>query len=137
MPTVSRIFIKASLVYLVAALVSGVAMHVPLWPKLAVLFPTYVHLFVVGWLTQLIFGVALWLFPKKSREQPRGWEWLSWVCFGTMNAGLLMRAVAEPGIVFAGMPDLFGWLLVASAVLQWLGAIAFVVNIWPRIKGRR
>ncbi|MGM0555339.1 MAG: hypothetical protein ACQEVA_03075 [Myxococcota bacterium] len=137
MPTVSRIFIKASLLYLIGALLSGVAMHVPLWPKFAALFPTYVHLFVVGWLTQLIFGVALWLFPKKSREQPRGWEWLSWGCFATLNIGLLMRAVAEPGLIFGDAAGVFGWLLVASAALQWLGAIAFVVNIWPRIKGRR
>lgn len=137
MPTVSRFFIKASLVYLVFALVSGVAMHVPLWPKMAALFPTYVHLFVVGWLTQLIFGVALWLFPKKNREQPRGWEWLSWTSFGTLNVGLLLRAAAEPGLIFGDAAVTFQWLLVASAALQWLGAIAFAVNIWPRVKTRR
>lgn len=34
----------------------------------AALSVTYVHLFVVGWLTPLIFGVALWLFPKMSES---------------------------------------------------------------------
>lgn len=136
MPKVSRFFIKASLIYLVGALVCGVAIHVPMWPRFAALFPTYVHLFVVGWLTQLIFGVALWLFPKKSREQPRGYDALSWACFGTLNVGLLMRAAAEPGLIFGDAAGVYGWLLVASAALQWGAAMAFVVNIWPRIKGR-
>jgi hypothetical protein len=41
---------------------------------------------------------------------------------------LLLRVVGEPLQV--------GGLLVASAVLQWLGAAAFVANTWPRVKGR-
>jgi len=28
------------------------------------LFPVYIHLLVFGWLTQLIFGVIYWMFPK-------------------------------------------------------------------------
>jgi hypothetical protein len=137
MPTVSRFFIKASLIYLVCALASGIAWLVPSAPTLAAGFPTYVHLFVVGWLTQLIFGVALWLFPKKSRESPRGNEAVSWTCFGAVNAGLLLRAAAEPGMLFTDAAIVFAWVLVASAALQWIGAVAFVVNIWPRIKSRR
>ena len=28
------------------------------------LYFTYLHLLVVGWITQIIFGVAFWLFPR-------------------------------------------------------------------------
>ena len=32
--------------------------------------------------------------------------------------------------------DGWGWLLVASALMQWLAAVFFVVNSWPRVKER-
>jgi hypothetical protein len=36
----------------------------------ALLWPTYLHLLVLGWLTQLIFGVAFWMFPRYSARNP-------------------------------------------------------------------
>jgi hypothetical protein len=125
MPPLTRWFVKLSLVYFVAALTGGVwqAAGGPLW-----LTPVTIHLLVVGWVTGMIFGVAYWMFPKFSTEQPRGANGLAVASFGLLNLGLLLRVVGEPMAV--------GWLLVASAVLQWLGAAAFVVNTWPRVKGR-
>ena len=141
MPTVSRFFLKFGLVYFVAALLCGVAMAWVGGGWGAALLPTYLHLFVVGWITQMIIGVALWLFPKWTREKPRGREWLSWVALVGINVGLLIRVVAEPGRIFAdpagGWRAAFGWMLVVSAVLQWAGGMAFLVNIWGRIKGKK
>jgi hypothetical protein len=71
-PRVSRWFIRTAMMYLVAALLLGAVMQSPLAarvPLLQVLWPTYVHLLVVGWLTQLIFGVAYWMFPRYSAER--------------------------------------------------------------------
>ncbi len=48
---------------------------------------------MLGWATQLIGGVALWMFPPLSREQPRGDERLGWFAYGALNGGLLLRAV--------------------------------------------
>ncbi len=141
MPTVSRLFLKLGLIYFVAALGCGIAMA---WAGASwevALLPTYLHLFVVGWITQIIIGVALWLFPKWTKEQPRGREWLSWVALVCLNVGLLVRAVAEPGLLLGGSQA--GWHtawsagLIVSAVLQWVGGMAFLVNIWGRIKGKR
>jgi hypothetical protein len=36
--------------------------------------PVYLHLFMIGWVTQMIFGVAYWMFPRVSKENPRGWD---------------------------------------------------------------
>lgn len=141
MPTVSRLFLKFGLVYFVVALACGVGLA---WAGTSwgmALLPTYLHLFVVGWLTQIIIGVALWLFPKWTKEQPRGREWLSWVALVTLNVGLLVRVAAEPGRLFVGEDP--GWQvvwnvgLVVSAALQWVGGMAFLVNIWGRIKPKR
>jgi hypothetical protein len=88
---------------------------------------------VVGWLTQLIFGVAFWLFPRFSAALPRGSEALGWASFILLNLGLLLRIVGEPWLALGGNT---GSLLVASAVAQLLGGWAFVANTWPRIKER-
>ncbi|MFW5968096.1 MAG: hypothetical protein ACOCV2_11290, partial [Persicimonas sp.] len=74
MPTVNRIFLKLALLYFVAALACAVWMAWSGGATGARLLPTYLHLFTVGWITQMIIGVALWLFPKWTREHPRGYE---------------------------------------------------------------
>lgn len=132
MPPLTRWFIKLSLIYFVAALAAGVwqAAAGPLW-----LTPVIIHLLVVGWVTGMIFGVAYWMFPKYSVDEPRGQDALAIASFVLLNGGLLLRVVAEP-LQMTRPSTVAGSLLVLSALLQWLGAVAFVVNTWPRVKGR-
>jgi cbb3-type cytochrome oxidase subunit 1 len=136
MPRVARWFIKAGLVYLVLALLAGVLIQaravadLPGW--VAGLRPVHIHLLVVGWITQLIIGVGYWMFPKFSRERPRGSQTLAWITFGLINAGLILRTVAEPRAFDADL----GWMLALSAVLQVVAGWLFVFNTWPRIKER-
>ncbi len=130
MPALTRWFIKSALVYLVVSLLIGVR------PASAgALMPVYVHLFMVGWVTQIIFGVAYWMFPRVSKDDARGSERLAVVTYVTLNAGLIARVVAEPMLAVHPAP---AWtvLLIVSAVLQWLGALAFAANTWRRVKAR-
>jgi hypothetical protein len=136
MPTLTRWFIKSAMLYLVAALVLSIAMQPPLRnqvPFLIVVWPTYLHLLVLGWLTQLIFGVAFWLFPKHSPAHPRGSDLLGWTSFFLLNLGLLLRAIAEPWHSLGGAG---GAMLMVAAVAQLLAGGAFVVNTWPRVRER-
>ncbi len=136
MPTLTRWFIKTSLIQFVLALVLGVWLALGpsvSGPAYAWLFPIYVHILVLGWLTQLIFGVGFWMFPKFSMERPHASPSLGWATYVLLNAGLLLRAVGEP--MNALQPNsTWGWLLVLSAVLQWCAGMAFVLNSWGRIK---
>jgi hypothetical protein len=135
-PALTRWFIKAAMLYLVTALALSVVMQSALagrLPVLRALWPTYLHLLVVGWLTQLIFGVAFWLFPKYSPASHRGSDRLGWSCFALLNIGLLLRVVAEP---LAGLGRPAGPVLVGSAVAQLLAGWAFVLNTWPRVRER-
>ncbi len=139
MPPLTRWFVKAALLYLVAALAVGAALAAPgtlnLSPAGGALAPVYFHLFMVGWVTQLIFGVSLWMFPRHSKEKPRGSEAAALATFVALNAGMLLRAVAEP--MRALTPGAgWSWLLVLSAGLQWLAGLLYVVNIWDRVKER-
>jgi hypothetical protein len=145
MPTLTRWYLKTALLYLAAALLSGAVLAlrglVQLGGYLQGLSPVYFHLFMVGWVTQLIFGIVYWLFPVYSKERPRGHDWLGWTTYGLLNAGLLLRALSEP--MNALEPgQAWGWLLAISAGAQWLAGLAFFLNTWPRVhagprRGRR
>jgi hypothetical protein len=135
----ARVFIKTALVYLAISFGVGALMlanqSLALDARLGGLTPVFYHLLMVGWTTQLICGVALWLFPPLSREQPRGDQRLGWATYALLNAGLLLRAVAEPlHAIRASAPT--GWALVISGVLQAAGVWVFVFAIWPRVKGK-
>ena len=139
MPILTRWFIKTSFVYLGIALAIGILLAgQPLWglpAALTGLFPGYLHLLTVGWLTQLIFGVAYWMFPKDTSEHPHGKDWVNWAAYLALNTGLVLRVVSEP-LNSQSPTTLWSWLLVVSALLQWLGALAFVLNAWKRVKGK-
>jgi hypothetical protein len=139
MPPLTRYFIKSSMIYLAVALLLGVAVEarapLGLPPGLNTLRPVYFHLFMVGWVTQLIFGVIYWMFPKASPDRPHGSESANWATFGLLNAGLALRVVSEP--LGALRPEaIWGWLLAISALLQWLAGVLFVLNAWGRVKVR-
>lgn len=139
MPPLTRLFIKSALVYLLAALIVGVLLVLPVdtaaHPILTALTPTYLHLFLIGWLTQLVFGVAYWMFPRHSRERPRGSPALAAATYAALNAGLVLRTIAEPVSALRPGPG-WGWALATSGALLWLASLLFVVNTWGRVKER-
>jgi len=127
MPTIVRWYVKAALLYLAIGL--GMNLGAARWA----VQPVAWHLFATGWLTQLIFGIALWMLPSFTRERPRRSDRLNWAVFITLNAGLLLRALAEPLTGLPGRP----WWLTLAALLQWLAALGFVINVWGRVRGPR
>ena len=136
MPTLTRWFIKTSLVYLALALITGLFLAIQTMFALTAfggLFPIYIHLLVFGWLTQLVFGVVFWMFPKYSTEKPRGSEALGWWTYASLNVVLILRAIAEP--IQSVQPNpVTGWILVASAGIQLLAGLTFVINSWDRVR---
>lgn len=134
MPTPARWLIKTALVHLVLAL--GVALvrvgqAAGLGPGAAsVLWLPQLHLLTVGWLTQLIFGVAFWLFPSPApgtQPSPR----LVWIAYGMLNGGVLLRVGAEPGFLPGSVQT---GSLVASAALQWGASLLLVGHFWGRVR---
>jgi hypothetical protein len=148
MPKLSRWFIKSALVCLIlGSLAAGVALSASLSivPALA---PVAWHLLTVGWATQLIFGVAFWMFPPEPRQRverfehvgprrrepiPRGDERLGWTAFWLLNGGLALRAIGEPaGALWPAAPAAV--LLPVAAVCQVAAIGIFVVFTWPRVR---
>lgn len=139
MPTIVRWYIRTALLNLLAASLAGAAvLAAPALgaPALAgALRAPFYHLLMVGWATQLIGGVALWMFPVLSRERPRGDERLGWAAYGALNLGLALRVAAEPAQA-AGAAAWAGPALVASALLQTAAVWLLVALLWPRVRGR-
>lgn len=139
MPPLARAYIKTGMLFFIASFVIGALLllnaAVRLPRVVGALQPVYLHLLMVGWVTQLIFGVVFWMFPKLSREQPRGSERLGWLTYYSLNIGLLLRLIAEPWNSIAPNP-VVAWLLPVSATLQLLAGWAFVANSWGRVRGK-
>ncbi len=139
MPRLTRYFIKTALIYLAVSLILGVllaarpALNLP--DEIAALSPVFFHLFMVGWVAQLIFGMLFWMLPKYSRDLPRGHERVAWSAYWLINIGLLLRVFAEPLTALRADWSL-GWVLGLSALLQLCGGWAFIYNVWPRVKER-
>lgn len=139
MPVLTRWFLRSALLYLAAALLLAILLALPnsvnIPEFIYAMNPAYFHLFLVGWVTQMIFGVIYWMFPIITRAKPRGNEQLGWASYGLLNIGLLLRVIGEP--LVATRPESgFGWLLAVSALLQWLAAVIFVVLAWPRVRDK-
>ena len=139
MPRLTRYFIKTALVDLAADMLIGLLLAarsaIDLPPELLTLAQVYFHLFMVGGVMQLIFGMLFWMLPKYSKEKPRGHEQLAWAAYILINVGLILRVIGEP--LNAVQSDLgAGWLLALSALLQLSGVWAFIGAVWPRVKER-
>ena len=138
MPDISRRFVKTSLVCFALALLVGIAQWAPTFgfesPWFIGVRPAYIHVFVYGWITEMIIGVALWLFPIESRERPRGNPLLNETAWWGITLGLALRLVAEPA--HAAVGGAWAWVLLVSALSQWIGGMAFVATIWRRVKTR-
>ena len=125
---------RCALVYLVVGMGIGSWMLIekargivpsPAWPDL------YAHLFLVGFLLLLVMGVAFWMFPRVRGQRPgRGG---GWVAFALLNAGLLLRVLAEP-LLDAGGGTFWRWVLGLAAVLPTVGIAVFALTILPRVR---
>lgn len=98
----------------------------PPWPVL------HAHLLLVGFLLLLIFGIAFWMFPRVGGQRIR--PEMGWISFALVNAGILLRLLAEPLSDGARGPAAWRTLLGIAAVLPVLGAVAFALAIWPRVR---
>lgn len=84
----------------------------------------HVDIMLFGWLTQFIWGVAFWIFPRfwtqRGREELIPWVW------GLLNAGVLMSML---GVVLRSA----GWRFLGHAAITAAAAL-FLWHAWPRVK---
>ena len=134
MPRTSRWFIRTSLVYLALGFTLGAMLlfnkGVPLAPPLARLLPAHVEFLLVGWVIQLVMGVATWIFPRFGVPQAaHGSEGAAWLAFTLVNTGVWLAAV---GPLAAGpVSDV---LPLVGRLAEVAAAVVFAANVWARVR---
>lgn len=135
MPRLARWFIKTALVYLAVTLALALfraAQAAGVVPGSgAALWLPQLHLLTVGWLTQLIFGVAFWLFPRPQPDAAG--PLVMGTAYALLNLGLVLRLLCEPSWL---SEDLRLWGLVGSAGLQWGASLLLVTYFWRRVRSK-
>ncbi len=99
------------------------------------MMPLFWHLLMVGWITQIIFGVSMWMFPGRNREEGFLAQKCAWLTYLLLNLGLVLRVIAEP-VVSYSTASVWSILIVLSAVMQIAAAVAYCIEVWPRVQSK-
>jgi len=138
-PVLSRWFIKTAFIYFALGMIMGMALL--LQPVLGLpnsiqsLRPVYLHFIFIGWVTQLIMGVGYWMFPKYTKEKPRGNAWLAWLVYAMLNLGMVFRTIGEPLVMLDPLGGM-GWTLAAASTFLLIAGWGYIILVWGRIKER-
>ena len=140
MPLESRLFVKTSLVYLLATFVMGTVIAIlavtgrsqPLFVE-----SIHAHLGFVGWLVNVVMGIALWFlplarerFPQTQGRYPRAGPYVVYVL---LNGGLLARIAGEAWWSTSAS-QMGGALFAFSGVAQTFAVIVFAAIAWQRVR---
>lgn len=123
-----RSFLKASLVWFALGVALGLAMAID--PALAVYRTAHLHINLLGFVGQMLYGVSLHVVPRffgHPLVYPRlasAQFWLAQPGLALLAAGFALRVVGAP---FAGT------LVVSGAALSALAAACYIANIWSTI----
>ncbi|HLR25988.1 MAG TPA: hypothetical protein VK112_08955 [Fodinibius sp.] len=134
MPRIARTFIKTGLIYFLVSLLLGLAFEIDSL-NFPGMMPLFWHLLMVGWITQIIFGVSMWMFPGRTREEGFVAQKWAWLTYFLLNTGLVLRIIAEPVVVTS--PRLI-WdiMILFSGLFQAAAAVTYLIELWPRIQSK-
>ena len=135
MPLITRLFLKTGLIYFLGALLVGILIQINI-SGIPNLTPVFWHMLMVGWITQIIIGVSLWMFPGRSKVESFSNQKWGWLTYFFLNTGLILRFIAEP-MLSLSESTVWKLLVVISAVLQFMSIVCYIREIWPRIFSRK
>src|SRR5438067_11783780 len=134
MPRAARWLIRTSLVYLGLGFTLGAILLInkglPLGPNVPRLLPVHIEFLLVGWVIQLVMGVATWIFPRFGVPRSAyGSELATWLAFALVNSGVWFVAVGS--LLPAGAREV---LPLIGRLAEAMGAVVFAVDTWPRVR---
>jgi len=141
-PLETRRFAKTALVFLFLTFALGTALTFARGAGVAVpaiIAVEHAHLGAVGFLVNIVIGIALWMLPLDRERFPdtqgRYPAAAPLLCWWLLNGGLTVRVVVEPlQQLLAPSSRALSAVLDAAALAQ-LGAIAIFAGVaWHRIR---
>ena len=136
-----RRYLKTAVAFLLVGLATGVWLLVR--RELLGLYPTphltsaHTHALLVGFVMQLILGVALWLFPRPERGDARYDPRLAEAAYWLVSGGTAVRVAGElaRGVAWSGAGAAWlRWAIVAGGVAQAVGLAVYFHTMWSRIR---
>jgi len=125
MPRVAAWFVRASLCHLVGGFVlgalllasKGMALPAGIWALRSV----HIEMLLVGWVIQLVLGVAIWIFPRfVLRQRPRRSEVTAWLAFALLNLGVVLVCLGDTTAA-------------AGRLTELAAAASFGIHLWGRV----
>ncbi len=97
------------------------------------LVSAHTHAILVGFVMSMILGVALWLFPRPEREDPRYQPRVAELAYWLVTVGTAARVAGE---LLRQINDAtwLRWVVVLSGLAQIAGLGAFFYTMWSRIR---
>jgi cbb3-type cytochrome oxidase subunit 1 len=95
----------------------------------------HTHAILVGFVMMMILGVALWMFPRPTKEDTQFDPRLAEAAYWCVTLGTAVRVLGEllrPGSVAAWLR----WTVVLGGAAQAVGLALFFWTMWTRIRGR-
>ena len=137
MYTLVRRFIKTGVVFLFSGLLLGGWLLVRrelfgVWPH-PHLVSAHAHAVLVGFVMFLIFGVALWLFPRAARDDERYTPGRAAAAYWILALSTGSRFVAEASRAWSDA-TLLRWVVVIGGLGQILGVAVYFWTMWSRIR---
>lgn len=132
-----RRFIKTGIVFLFAGLALGAWLLVRrellgVWPH-PHLVSAHAHAVFVGFVMFLIFGVALWLFPRAPKEDRRYRPARIEAAYWILAVATAIRFVSEAARAWSAS-GVLPWLVVLGGLGQVVGAALYFWTMWSRIR---
>lgn len=137
MPPLVRRYLKTAIGFLAVGLSVGFTLLVRrelfgIWPA-PYAVTAHVHAVLVGFVLMMIFGVALWMFPRAARDDTRYDQRIAAAAYWLLAGGTAGRLVTELlRLEYDGL--VLRWVVVASALAQVAGAGTFFWTMWSRIR---
>ena len=137
MHTLVRRFIKTGIAFLLTGVVLGGWMMVrrELNGSFASRYEVsaHTHAILVGFVMMMIFGVALWLFPRPEKNDVRYRPALAEAAYWLIATGTAGRVIAEMArdVIEA---DWLRWVVVTTGLAQILSMLLFFYTMWSRIR---
>ena len=137
MHSLVRRYIKTAIAFLVLGLAIGVWLIVE--REVYGTFPTplqtsaHTHALLVGFVMEMILGVALWLFPRPAKSDAQYSPRLAELAYWLLTLGTAGRVAGE---LARGTFDSMAlrWTIVACGVAQALALVVFFYTMWSRIR---
>jgi hypothetical protein len=134
MPPITRWFIKAGIFWFVTGVILAFIAQLPVLSTGSLLLPVYWHMLVIGWITQIIMGVSIWMFPRKKRDRLKNQSGFTVASFLLLNSGLVIRFLSEPFLPVLQEDPIVIVSVVISSLLQVSGILFYTADIWPRLQ---